>query len=310
LWTLVLAPLVGFGSRALGTAIAARAFILPSFNFRGARELAQYGGVLTLGQFFWFLQTQADVAIAGRVFDPHALGIYTTSLFLTQLFVNKFVPALNEVAFSAYARVQDDHEAVAHGFLKSLRIITLVGVPFGLGLAAAAEPAVSLVLGAKWLDTVPVIAILGFAMPFMTLQVMFGPTMNALGRPGIYARLSMIGALLLPAAFLIAVHFGVLGMALAWLIGYPLLNAISAIWVLPAVRVTLRQCLTALAPPALGGLAMFAGVRVLDGTLTDMDMPLRLALLVAGGGMIYGGWLFVFSRERLAEVIDLARRRG
>jgi O-antigen/teichoic acid export membrane protein len=310
LWTLVLAPLVGFGSRALGTTIAARTFILPCFDFRGARELAQYGGIMMLGQFFWFLQTQADIAIAGRAFEPHALGIYTTSLFLTQLFVNKFVPPLNEVAFSAYARVQDDHEAVAHGFLKSLRIVMLAGLPFSLGLAAAAEPAVATVLGAKWLETAPLIAVLGFAMPFMTLQVMFGPTMNALGRPGIYTLLSLIGAVLLPAAFLVGVQYGVMGMAFAWLLGYPVLNAISAFWVLPAVRVNLRQSLGALAPPALAALAMFLVVRLLDGALAEIDAPLRLALLVAAGATVYGAWLLIFARDRVVELIDLGRRRG
>ena len=66
---------------------------------------------MAAGQLFWFLQSQADVFIAGRQFSAHDLGIYTTSLFLTQIFVSKFVPPLNEVAFSAYARIQHDRDA-------------------------------------------------------------------------------------------------------------------------------------------------------------------------------------------------------
>ena len=135
-WTLVIAPLVGFGTRAFGTAFAARVFIRPTFRFDGAWSLARYGSIVAVGEFFWFVQTQSDVVIAGRVLDPHMLGIYTTALFLTQMFVTKFVPPLNEVAFSAYARVQDDREAMARGFLKAVRIIMLVGIPFCLGLAA------------------------------------------------------------------------------------------------------------------------------------------------------------------------------
>jgi O-antigen/teichoic acid export membrane protein len=169
---------------------------------------------------------------------------------------------------------------------------------------------VATVLGAKWLETAPLIAVLGFAMPFMTLQVMFGPTMNALGRPGIYTLLSLIGAVLLPAAFLVGVQYGVMGMAFAWLLGYPVLNAISAFWVLPAVRVSLRQSLGALAPPALAALAMFLVVRLLDGALAEIYAPLRLALLVAAGATVYGAWLMIFARDRVIELVDLARRRG
>ncbi|RYG85027.1 MAG: lipopolysaccharide biosynthesis protein, partial [Alphaproteobacteria bacterium] len=105
-WTLVLAPLVLFTTRAIGMTWAANSLMWPSFDFRGASDIARYGGVMAFGQVFWFIQSQADVFIAGRLFDPHMLGIYTTSLFLTQIFVSKFVPPLNEVAFTAYARMK------------------------------------------------------------------------------------------------------------------------------------------------------------------------------------------------------------
>ena len=63
-WTLVFAPLASFTSRGLGMAIAARALVWPSFDFRGVRQLADYGGVVMIGQIFWFAQSQADIVIA------------------------------------------------------------------------------------------------------------------------------------------------------------------------------------------------------------------------------------------------------
>ena len=309
-WTLVLAPQVGFGVRALGMTIAARCFIRPSFDFRGARALALYGGTVTLGQFFWFVQTQADIVIAGRLFEPHVLGIYTTSLFLTQMFVTKFVPPINEVAFSAYARVQDDSLAMKRGFLLAVRILMLICMPFSLGLAASAGPMVGVVLGEKWIETAPVIALLGFAMPFMTLQVLFGPATNAKGRPGIYTRTSLAGAILLPLAFLVGVQWGIIGLAASWIVAYPLLVAISACWALPVLEVSPRELLAACTPPALAGLAMYALVRLADALLPAMHPTLHLAALVAIGGAVYGLWLLAFARGRLAELVDLARRRG
>lgn len=309
-WTLVFAPLVGFASRALGMTIAAGNFIRPSFDFRGAWRLALFGGTVTVGQFFWFLQTQADIAIAGRVFEPHLLGIYTTSLFLTQMFVTKFVPPINEVAYSAYARLQDDGEAFRYGFLKAVRIIMLLGVPFSLGLAASADAVVPVVLGPKWAETAPVIAMLGFAMPFMTLQALFGPAVNAAGQPGLYTRISLFGGILLPLCFLVGVHWGITGLASAWLVGYPLLVALSMAWVLPALHLSLRDFLGALATPLIAGIAMVILVRGVDFVLPPMPALARLALLVGAGGLIYGGWLLLLARERLTELFDLARRRG
>ncbi|WEK46012.1 MAG: lipopolysaccharide biosynthesis protein [Candidatus Andeanibacterium colombiense] len=309
-WTLVLAPLTGFASRALGMTIAARTFIRPSFSFKGAWDLAHYGGIVALGQLFWFIQTQADIVIAGRSFDPHLLGIYTTSLFLTQLFVNKFVPPINEVAFSAYARVKDDSAAMAQGFLKAVRVLMLIGMPFCLGFAASAGPLVAVALGPKWAQVAPVIAVLGFAMPLMMLQVLYGPATNAAGRPGIYTRTSIAGAVLLPLAFLIGVRWGVTGLAISWIAGYFPLVVISTHWVLPVLGIRPRDFLRALSAPLIAGVAMFVGVRLADGALPAMSAPARLAVLVAVGGLIYGGGLLAFSRERVVEVLSLIRRKG
>ncbi|MBV1918554.1 MAG: lipopolysaccharide biosynthesis protein [Sphingomonadaceae bacterium] len=310
-WTLVFAPMVGFAARAFGTAYAARIFIRPSFNFSGAWSLARYGSIVALGEFFWFLQTQADIVIAGRSFEPHLLGIYTTSLFLTQMFVSKFVPPINEVAFSAYSRVQSDKEAMSNGFLKSIRIIMLAGLPFCLGLAASAEAVVQVVLGEKWLATAPVITILGFAMPFMTLHVLFGPAVNAAGRPGIDTRNSMLGAIILPLGFLAGVQWGVTGLAATWVIGYPLLAGLSAIWVLPILGVRARELLAAIAPPMLAGLFMFAVVKTLDAYLSATLPPVtHLAALVSAGAFAYGAFFLLFARERIFELLDLVRRSG
>ena len=104
-------------------------------------------------QACWFVQSQADVFIGGRALDPHRLGIYTTALFLTQILAAKFVPPLNEVAFAAYSRIQARPDMIQTAFLKSVRLIMLVALPFYFGLAVTAEPLVATFLGWKWTET-------------------------------------------------------------------------------------------------------------------------------------------------------------
>ena len=309
-WTLVVAPIAMFGSRALGMALAARVLIWPSFDFRGAWGIAGFGGMVALSQLLYFVQTQSDVVIAGRALDPHALGLYTTALFLAQIFVNKVVPPLNEVAFSAYARVQDDPAAMAAGFLKSVRVILLLAIPFCLGLATTAQPLVRVVLGEKWGDAAPLLALLALAMPFMTLHVLFAPATNAVGRPGIGTRTAALGAVVMLLAFLAGVRWGAPGIAAAWLVGYPALTAITAAWSLPAIGVRARELGQAVLPPVLAGIAMALAVTLLDRIVADLPALPRLALLVAGGGAVYLGWLTTFARPRMAEMLAMLRRSG
>lgn len=308
-WTLIAAPLATFASRALGTMVAARAWLWPSFDFRGARSLADYGGIVMSGQIFWFLQSQSDLVIAGRALSTTDLGLYTVSLFLAQIFVTKVVPPLNEVAFSAYARIQHDGAAARAGFLKSVRVIMLLAIPFCLGMAATAEPLVHTILGEGKAAAAPVVALLAMAMPFMTLHVLFAPATSAFGRPGLSTRTSILGAVLMPLAAFIGVRWGVTGLAAGWLASYPLLTLFSARWSLPVIGISGRELLAALAPPVLAGLAMAAGVLVLDRALPALPPIARLSALVTAGGGLYAGWLLFFARARIDEVRDLALRR-
>lgn len=307
-WTLVLAPIVLFTTRAIGMTWAARSLMWPSFDFRGAGAIARFGGLMAAGQLFWFVQSQADVFIAGRLFDPHTLGIYTTSLFLTQILVQKFVPALNEVAFSAYSRMQDDAAGMATAFAKSVRLIMVAAMPFYLGLAATSEPLVLVALGEKWAQAAPVVHLLALAMPFMTLQILFAPATDARGRPGIGAQTSAIGAVLLPAAFLIGVHWGVTGMAIAWIAAWPIFLALTAWRSLPVIGLSVREWLGAIAPPVTAAVAMGLIVALLDRTLPFMGAFEHLLVITAAGAAIYGAWLWLFARETVLDAIRMIRR--
>ena len=308
-WTLVLAPIVLFSVRGAMMTWSARSLVWPSFDFRGAGTIARYGGVMAVGQLFWFLQSQTDVFIAGRSFSAHTLGIYTTSLFLTQIFVSKFVPPLNEVAFSAYARMQADPDAIGRAFLKGVRMVMVVAMPFYMGLAATAEPLVLTVLGDKWRETAPVVHLLALAMPFMTLQVLFTPASDACGRPGIGVRNGATGAVILTSAFLVGVQWGPTGMGLAWIAAYPLYLAISAWRTLPLLRVRASDVARAVAGPALAAIVMALIVALADRILPPLAPYWRLAVLVPVGATVYAGWMLVFARPTIRELLAIARKQ-
>ena len=309
-WTLVAAPVVLFGTQAVALTLLARSFVLPSFRFAGAGQLFRYGGTMAAVQIFWFVQSQSDIFIAGRLFDPHDLGLYTTSLFLTQILAAKFVPPINEVSFAAYSRLQSRPDAVAESFLRAVRLVLLIALPFYFGLAATAEPLVLTVLGDKWAATVPLVRTLALAMPFMTLQILFAPAVNALGKPRIPLRVAMAGAAIMPICFLVGVQFGEIGMARAWLVAFPLLLAVTAALSLPVIGASARQLGGAIIPGLAASAAMAGGVVLLDRLLPALAPQPRIALLVAFGIAAYAGLLLAFARPLVDEVLGLVIRRS
>jgi len=309
IWTLIAAPAALWYTRAIGYIVAARLWqVRPRFDFAGAGAMIRYGAAMIGVQIFWFVQSQADVFIGGRALDPHRLGVYTTALFLTQILAAKFVPPLNEVAFAAYSRLQERPDMIGQAFLKSARLIMLVALPFYLGLAATAEPLVLTFLGPKWAGTAPIVPILALAMPMMTLQILFGPAINALGKARLAVRNGIAGALIMPAAFLIGIQWGGIGLAWAWLGGMAVLLAVTLALSLPVVGVSAAALARALAPGLGAALAMAAGVVLVDALVPASGPGARLALLVPTGAALYAGLLLLFARPTVVEVARLVRR--
>ncbi|WP_432768361.1 MAG: lipopolysaccharide biosynthesis protein [Sphingopyxis sp.] len=310
-WTLVYAPIALFWTRAIGLTIVARLLVWPSFDFRGCGHIVGFGSAVLMSQFFWLVQSQSDVFIAGGRFEPHALGLYAEALFLAQIFMAKFVPPLNEVAFPAYARIKGDMAAVRWNFLKTVRLLMLVAAPFYCGLAVTAAPMVETLFGVKWLGMVPYIQLLSLALLLMTVQILFAPVTNALGRPSISMFASLGGAILFPIAFLIGAQWGLVGMAWAWLIAAPLLLLITARLSAPLIGVSLGDIGRAMLPGLAPALVMAVGVGVAAQLLVPLGWaaPFRLMLLVGLGGVLYVALLWVLEREAIAEVLRLVLRR-
>lgn len=309
-WTLVWAPITLFWVRGLGYIIATRFLPVPSFNFKGAGSMIAFGAAMLGSQLLWLVQTQADIVIGGRMLKPHELGLYAEALFLTQIIVSKFIPPLNDVAFPAYARMQADPAAIRWSFLRALRLIMLVACPLYFGMAASAEPLVLTLFGEKWLPMAPFVTLLALAMPCMTVQVMFPPVCNALGRPGLTTMISATGALIMPLAFLIGIRFGAIGLAWGWLVAYPLFTLATVRIAGKPFGLHLTDLLPAIAPGILCSAAMALIVLGCDQILpTGLAAPIRLALLVIAGGASFAALLLLFARATVHDLIRLVVRR-
>ncbi|MDB5715444.1 MAG: lipopolysaccharide biosynthesis protein [Sphingomonadales bacterium] len=307
-WTLVFAPIAMIWTRTIGMSIAARLNYTPSFRFKGAGATMSFGLAVITSQLLWFVQTQSDIFIGGRFLDARHLGLYTTALFLAQLLTSKFVPPMNEIAYSAYARLQDDKPAIAAAFVRSTGMIMLVSLPFYAGMALTAEPLVLTILGPHWADVAPLIHTLAWVMPFVTMQILFAPVTNALGRPRLAVYSSLAGAIIMTTCFAIGVHRGAAGLADAWVIGFPVLAILTAAMSLPVMELAPLMLLKEIARPLMAAIVMAIVVATVDAGLPTLPAVAHLAILVASGLIAFAGAALMFARPILDDILQLARR--
>lgn len=308
-WALVWAPIALFTTRAIGLTIAAGGLVRPIFDFRGARDIISFGSALMLCQFFWIIQGQADIVIAGHSFAPHQLGLYSESLFLVLIFTGRFLPPLNEVAFPAYAELKHDGKPIGPAFLNAIQMIMLVAMPFYVGLSLVAGPLVHTFFGPKWVDMIPIVTGLAIVMPTMALQIACSPATNALGRPGIYVSTAAAGAIIMPIAYLVGVRSGIGGLVQAWQVAAPLLMLVTLALTLPAIGVTWRALIAAVAPSFGAAMIMAAAVVSATPHLAGLSPLSTLFALTTLGAMVYFGVLLCVSRKLLAELYSFVSNK-
>ncbi len=308
-WTLVIAPIAMFVFRAIALTIAARLLVWPSFDFRGAGDVVRFGTALLVSQLFWILQSQSDIFLAGRVFDPHDLGLYSESLFLTLIFTGRFIPPLNEVALPAYAHLIKQGRPVGSAFVATAQKIMLIAAPLYAGLSLTAAPLVTTLFGPKWLEMIPLVAGLALAMPFAALQIICSPATNAMGRPRVYVTTSIAGAIIMPLAFFMGIRWGAQGLVHAWQVAAPLLLMFTLWFTLPLVRARWIDLAAAMVPVAVATGAMAAAVIGISFAIQSLAPPLTLAILVVSGALTYGATLQIIWPNLVRALIDLVLRR-
>lgn len=308
-WALVYAPIAGFGFRAIGLTIAAKALVWPVFRLKGAGDIIGFGGALTLCQLFWIIQSQADIVIAGRSFSLHDMGIYNEALFLTLIVTGRFLPPINEVAYPAYAQLHKAGQSLGPYFLRTLRTVLLVVAPIYIGLALTARPAVLTLFGPKWEELIPIVAGLALAMPAMALQIMCSPATNAMGRARIYLTTSIAGAVIMPIAFLWGVSAGPMGLVHAWWVAAPMLLLFTLALTLPKVGLRPAKLLAELAPVVLACGVMAAVVLAVTPWASGLAIIGQLALLAAIGAVTYLGVLALGWPDMLRETWQMLRKR-
>jgi hypothetical protein len=112
-----------------------------------------------------------------------------------------------------------------------------------------------------------------------------------------------------PPAFVIGCHWGIVGVAWAWLLGYPIMYAASAMIASRRGGLDTRRLLLAPVQPVAAGIIMIGAVMA-----TRLLLPPALpelvifAILVVVGAATYGGALFMLFRGLAMEILQVFRR--
>ena len=278
-WSLVIAQL---SQTVLATVIAyalVRHSVLPTFKGRTDGFL-QFGLTVTLTNLNNWGLACLDTVVIGRLFSTVQLGLYNRAFSLVAMPTYNIVSSIQNVLFSASARMQDDTERLRRTYLTSLGVIGLVCLPIFMVVAAIAHRMIAGVYGAAWLDAVPILVPIALAMPFSALMGLGGPVMSGAGRVNYEMRIQFVSLLAYLPLLYWAAHLTVVVVAWAVLASYVLRFFLITQVTLQLLHARWVDVLIALAGPLAIGTACAALAYGIDVVLRDATLPAAGALAV------------------------------
>jgi O-antigen/teichoic acid export membrane protein len=308
-WSLVLGNLAGVAWRTVTVNIAAPFPHFPLFSLAGMRSLLGFGSTVVMSRCLWTLYMQMDVMIIGRVLGGKALGIYSVAMHLASLPVQRVTAILNQVAFPALARFQEERELIRRQLLKVFSLLSLAAFPVSWGMSATANEIVLVLLGENWQEAIFPLRALTLIMPFRTLVAFLPTVTDAIGRPQIGLQNILVSWIIMPPAFYIGCQWGITGVATAWLLAFPLTLLINAHRMLAAVELSLMTVAARIAPAAACGAVMFVAVEALRRAMLGHVAPgAMLVAEVATGALVYGAATWTLNRATLRDVQQMFRK--
>lgn len=311
-WALVYGSLAGSIVRPIGLALAARHWCRPRFARAGMADMLRFGGFVTASRLLWYMYSQADVVIIGKILGKEVLGFYSIAMQLASLPMQKVAALLDEVGFAAYASVQSDISAIRSHFCKAIRILSFVSFPVFWGISSISPDLVLVVLGQRWERAIIPLQLLSLMMPIRMISHGTGSPLTAIGKPHIGMLNLSIALVIMVPTFLIGTHYwGLIGAALSWVIAYPIVVLCQLRISLPRLGMTSLDYFKPMAAPAAGGAIMYLAVILVRDTVTRV-LPNHAFVLVFTTGMgalIYATYMWFLHPNACREVIALARTR-
>lgn len=307
-WSLVIGSLLTQVWKTIGLNLISPFWHWPSFAVRGLGRLLRFGADVTGSQILWFFFTQIDIVIAGRWLGKELVGFYTVAMHVASLPNQRIASIINQVAFPAFARLQNDVDAVGRHLLSGIRILSFFSFPILWGISSAAPEIVPVVLGPKWAPSILPLQLIGLVMPLRVINNFIPNAIQGIGRSDILLKNSIFASLVMPVAFLIGVNWGLVGLSVAWLVAAPLVFLQGVVLSLPALGLRLRDFANAMTPAASSGVLMYSAVTVTRPMISVAQSGvLRLSVLVCTGAIAYLFASYVINRSAIREVVILTR---
>lgn len=251
---------------------------------------------LWVTRLVWWVQVNADGLVVGRFLGNGPLGAYAMTMSVASQPLDKITSLVTQVSPPFFSAAQADQAALRKMLLVLTGVLAVIVFPMAGGLTVVAPEFVLTILGAKWAAVTPALQLLSTAAAFRSIESLLSPIVVVTGGTRLFMYLGVIEAAIMSLTFYVGSGFGITGVALGWLVVYPILQLPIYVWVFRRTGVGLTEYFSTLWPALRATVLMVAAVMGLN-LIMPFDSPASQRL-IAQVGLGAGTYILISLLQR------------
>lgn len=267
------------------------------------RRMLKFGAQVVSVNIIGVIIHHADALVVGRILGSAALGFYNLASHVPELFISMLIWSAGKVMFPTYVKIKDDQKTLQKTFLLTVRYLSLMTLPMGVGLAFLARPLVILIYGKPWEPCIAVLQALAIALSCRSMGSPAGEIYKVRGRLDIPTKIGIVRAIILVPVLLWVSRFGIAGIAIAQMI-IMIISTLVTVWIANKILELPFKTIIAEFKPSVFGVVVMYGVLVLLKLMMPWDFVSWLGLLssfIVGAG-VYGLFTWWMNPEIFQKV--------
>jgi O-antigen/teichoic acid export membrane protein len=280
------------------------------FSRASMRDLWGFSGFLVGHRLLFYLHQNADRFLIGRSIGAAGLGAYAVAYNVMLAPASRIGGPIQRVLAPAFSRMQDEPERIAAAWARVTRLIGAIIIPALAGLVIVAPDFVPVVLGEQWRSAIPIVQILAWVGVLQALQTVNVDILMARDRTSTLLGYSLGFTVAHITAFVIGLHWGITGVAVAYAISSTLVEPVLTYLTARALDVSPFTTLRALLGVGRAAIVMAGAVLLARVALVDAGVAPgpRLAICVAVGAVVFLALCAWWAPEVRRDVLSLVRR--
>lgn len=278
---------------------------LPHFQ-----QLVDFGVHILSFQLVDFFNQRTDSLLIGYFLGAETLGYYAIAQRILQVMTQLLVGTANQVALPTFSRLQTDINRFREAFYQVTQLTSLIAFPTFLGMIVLTPELVILLFGKQWLPAIPTMQILALAGLLRSISFFNESVFMAMDKPSWRVRLGLLNAILNIIACLVAVRWGLIAVAVAYVLSdylaFPIgLWAVSQLIKIPLLTY-LRQFIAPLVCASIVVVVLWTIKYLLQDLLNSQAV---LIICTVMGALIYGltiRWLAPKLWQQSIELVTSA----